>query len=134
MPDRLVSRHASQLPPLLPDDPLSVLLSSTICQSRTVGILCRADDSVYPVRAIIDPRARYSAIAEALASRLNLQCLLAPPSMAPGTYAIVPFRDAIETCGIPDTVLNVRVTELCREDVIYLGRNALERAARLRAG
>lgn len=124
----------NQLQSLRPEDPLYLLLQSASRQIRTIGIWFEAENRVYPVRVVVNAAERNSEIPETLVARLNLQCLVTTPSMPPGNFARVPVRDAIESCGIPDMLFNVRVTRARREEVVFLGRNALERAARVRAG
>lgn len=119
---------------LRPEDPLYQLLQSASRQIRPVSIWFETEGRLYPVWAVVDTTTRYSAIPETLVARLNLQRRVVTPSMSPGTFAVVPIRDAIESCGIPDMSFNVRVTRVCREEVIFLGSNALERAAQERAG
>lgn len=119
---------------LRPEDPLYLLLQSASRQIRTIGIWLEAENRVYPVWVVVDATAPNSEIPATLVARLNLRCFVTTPSMPPGVFATVPVRDAIESCGIPDMLLNVRVTRARREEVVFLGRNALERAARVRAG
>lgn len=123
-----------QLQSLRPEDPLRLLLQSASRQIRTIGIWFEAEDRVYPVWAVVDVTERYSSIPETLVARLSLRSFVTTPSMPAGTYAEVPVRDAIESCGIPDMTFNMRVTRAWSEEVIFLGRNALERAARERTG
>lgn len=124
----------NQLQALGPEDPLYLLLQSAVRQRRTIGIWFEAENRVYPVEVEVDATAPNSEIPETLVARLNLRYFVTTPSMPPGFFATVPVRDAIESCGIPDMPFNVRVTQACREEVVLLGRNALERAARVRAG
>ena len=129
-----VVRRPGHHAPLLPaDDPLSLLRNISAYHRRTIGIWCEADNCIYMVDAIINPQIPTSAIPEALATSLRLQQLPTPPTMVPGYYAVVPVVHALESCGIPDMEFRLRVIR-SQEQVIYLGRNALEKAAGLRVG
>lgn len=134
MPVRPVWRRGDPPPALPAGDPLAVVRNPGTRHRRIIGIWCEAERCVYPVWAVIDARARCSAIPETLALRLGLELLPTPPSVPEGLFASVPVVGAMESCGIPDMWFDVRVTSSLREEVIFLGWNALENAAWERAG
>ncbi|SPO04924.1 uncharacterized protein DNG_07609 [Cephalotrichum gorgonifer] len=140
-----------------PNDPLSVILNSSEANLRTVSIRSPRDGRVHQVHAVLDMSAPSSTIPEALVGRLGLQKLPSTPSAirrpmdtpagiirAPREIVRVFVVDSIESCGIPDvelwmgvspdTVPSGGVTPRHLGEVLYIGRNALEKAANQRRG